>query len=242
MTEIMPEFDDIKKLWKQADEQISAHESLDADAVNRAIAKKSLGITSKMLKSIRSGIFSLSMTVLLFGYNVYGYAGNDLVVTLCISCLVLSCILLTFLIFQHKRFGRIDQAGLSLRDILMSKIEYFKRSLYLVHQAIAMAIVLLIFGLNLMADNDGGTYYVGNMWVYIGFNITAYVCMIIILRLSHSLYLKQYENALSDLEKTKLTEMNAEIRKHRWIRRILLIIALLVVATGLFVFYIKVSG
>jgi len=64
----------------------------------------------------------------------------------------------------------------------------------------------------------------------------------IILRLSHSLYLKQYENALSDLEETKLTEMNAEIRKHRWITWILLTIALLVAAAGLFVFYFKVSG
>jgi len=63
-----------------------------------------------------------------------------------------------------------------------------------------------------------------------------------ILRLSHGLYLRQYESALSDLEKTKLTEMDAEIRQHRWIRRILFTIALLVVAAGLIVFYMKVSG
>jgi hypothetical protein len=105
----------------------------------------------------------------------------------------------------------------------------------------AMAIVLLVIGLNLMADNDGGTYYVGNMWLYIGFNITAYICMIIVLRLSHGLYLKQYENALNDLEETKLTEMHAEIKKHRRIWWILLAIALLVAVAGLFVFYIKVS-
>jgi len=53
--------------------------------------------------------------------------------------------------------------------------------------------------------------------------------------------LKQYENALNDLEETKLTEMNAEIKKHRWIRWILLTVALLVAVAGLFVFYVKVS-
>jgi hypothetical protein len=238
----MSEFDDIKKLWKKADNQISAHESLDADAIYQAIASQSLGITSKLLKSIRSGILFLSISVTLFGYNVYGYAGNDFIVTLCISCLVLSSILLTYLFFQHIQFGSIDQASLSLRDILMSKIKYFKRSLYLVHHAMAMAIVLLVIGLNLVADNDGGTYYVGNMWLYIGINIIAYVSMIIILRLSHGLYLKQYENALGDLEETKLTEIRAEIRKHRWIRHLLITIALLVAVVGLVVFYMKVSG
>ena len=238
----MHEFDDIKELWKNADDQISAHKSLDAEAVKQAIANQSLGITSKLLKSIRSGIFFLSITVALFGYNAYGYAGNDLVVTLCISCLVLSSVLLAFLLYQYKKLSRIDRAGLSLRDILMSKIEYFNRSLYLVHHTIAASVVLLILALNLLADNNDGNYYVGNMWLYIGFNITAYICMMIVLRLSHSLYLKQYENALSDLEEIKLTEMNAEIRKHRWITWILLTIALLAAAAGLFVFYFKASG
>jgi len=66
--------------------------------------------------------------------------------------------------------------------------------------------------------------------------------MIVVLRLSHGLYLKQYENALGDLEETKLTEIQAEIRKHRWIRRFLITIALLVAVVGLVVFYMKVSG
>jgi hypothetical protein len=63
----------------------------------------------------------------------------------------------------------------------------------------------------------------------------------VILKLSQNLYLKQYENALSDLEKSKLTELDAEIRKHRWIRGTLFVIALLVVVAGLFVFYIKAN-
>jgi len=237
----MTEFNDIKALWKNADEQILANESLDADAVERAIANQSIGISSKLLKNIRSGIITLSVCVALFGYNAHGYAGNDLIFTLSICCLMLSSILLVFLLYQYKKLNKIDQAGLSLRDILVSKIDYFKRSLYLVHHTIAICIVLLILAINLMADNNDGNYYVGNIWLSIGLEVIAYVCMVMILKLSHSLYLKQYENALSDLEKTKLTEMDAEIRKHRWIRRILFIIALLFVAAGLLVFYMKVS-
>ena len=239
---IMTEFNDIKALWKSADDQISANESLDADAVERAIANQSIGISSKLLKSIRLGIITLSICVALFGYNAYGYAGNDLIFTLSISCLMLSPILLVFLFYQYRKLSKIDQAGLSLRDILVSKIDYFKRSLYLVHHTIAMGTVLLIFALNLMADNNGGNYHVSNIWLNIGLEVIAYVCVVMVLRLSHSLYLKQCKNALRDLEKTKLTEMDAEFRKHRWIRLILLTIALLLVMAGLIVFYIKANG
>jgi hypothetical protein len=238
---IMTEFDDIKALWENADQQISANESLDADAVERAIANRSISITSKLLGSIRSWIIILSVCAALFGYNAYGYAGNALIFKLCISCLILSSILLLFSFYQYKKLNKIDQADLSLRDILVSKVDYFKRSLYLVQHTMAMGIVLMILAVNLMADNNDGNYYINNIWVYIGLEVIAYVCMIVILKLSHSLYLKQYENALSDLDKTTLTEMDAEIRKHRWIRRIIFIIALLVVAVGLFVFYMKMS-
>lgn len=238
----MTEFNDIKAFWKSADGQISANESLDADAVERAIANQSIGISSKLLKSIRSGIITLSICVALFGYNAYGYAGNDLIFTLSISCLMLSPILLVFLFYQYRKLSKIDQAGLSIRDILVSKIDYFKRSLYLVRHTIAMAMILLIFALNLMADNNGGNYYVSNIWLNIGLEVIVYVCVIMVLRLSHNLYLKQYKNALGDLEKTKLTEMDAELRKHRWIRLILFTIALILVAIGLIVFYIKANG
>ena len=115
--------------------------------------------------------------------------------------------------------------------------DYFKRSYYLVHHAIAMCIVLLILALNLAVDNDGGNYHVSKVWLYIGFEIIAYVYVIIALRLSHSVYLKQYRNALDDLERTTLTEMDGEFRKHRWIRIVLVASALFLVVAGLIAFF-----
>jgi hypothetical protein len=238
----MQELDKIKRLWKTADDEFTAHESLDAKTVEQSIANRSIGITSKLLNSLRMGIVSLSVSLLLFGYNAYGYAGNELVVSLSISCLLLCAILLAFLVCQYKQLSSFDRGGLSLLDVLVGKIDYFKKSLPWVHHAIAMSIALLILALNLLTDNQAGRYAIGNIWLNIGFEIIAYACMIIILKFSHSIYLKQYGNALNDLEKTTLTEMDAQFRKHTWLRRAILIIALLVAAAGLVVFYLKANG
>lgn len=238
----MYEFKNIKNLWKNADNQTSDHESFDADAVKTAIAYQSHSITSKLLRTIRTGIFSFLLCASLFGYNIYGYTGNSLIVTLSISCLVLSTLLITFLSFQYRKLSNIDQAVLSLHDILVSKIKYFKGSLNIVNHTIALGIVLLIFSLNLAIENNSGNYYVNNVWLDITLKVVAYIFMIVILKLSQNLYLKQYEIALSYLEKTKLTEMDTELRKHRWIKRLLFTIALLIVVVGLIVFYMNVSG
>ena len=237
----MPELNDIKAIWRSTADKTSANESLDADAIERAIANQSISISSKLLKTISSGIAGLTICMVLFGYNVYGYASNDFLLAASIFCLMLSSALTVFLFYQRKKFRKLDQADLPLDEMLVKKIEYFKKSLYLVHHTIAICIVLLVFALNLIVDNDGGNYYVNNIWLYIFLEIIAYACMLVILRLSHSVYLKQYRTALGDLENTRLTEMDSELRKHRRKLLIITVILLLLVAAGLIALFTKLS-
>ena len=150
------------------------HDSLSLHDIKILFPNDEFGISSKLINGIRSGILGLSICVALFGYNVYGYAGNDLILILSIFCLALSSILLAFLFFQHKRLGKIDRAAVPLRDMLMSKIIYFQKSLYLVRHAIATCIVLLAFALNLAVDNNDGNYYVSKVWLYVGLVIITY--------------------------------------------------------------------
>jgi hypothetical protein len=238
----MSEYNDIKKLWKSADDQILENESLDSDMVSRAINAQSIGITSKLLKSIRAGIIALALCVPLFSYNIYSYSGNNLISIFSIGCLILSGLLLSYLIFQYNSFNKLDQSGLSLQDLIVAKIQYFKKSLYLVDQTIAISLVLLILSLNLLTDNNEGNYQVNNIWLYIGFIIAAYLIGVMMLHLSHNLYLKQYRTALDDLNKSKLTEMDAELRKQKWIRLFFLAIVLLSVIAGIIILFLKISG
>lgn len=237
----MPEFNNIKNLWKSAEDQILANESLDIETVKRAITEQSIGITSKLLKIIRTGIFALSLSVVLFIYNIYSYAGNDLITIFSLSSLILSTLLLIFLVYQYKYLNKIDRSGLSLHDLIVNKIKYFKKSLFFVHHAMAMSTVLLVFSLNLIADNKGGNFQVNNIWLFIGLMIIAYLMVVMMLNLFHNLYLKQYRTALDDLNKTKLTEMDAELKKQKWIRLFILITVLLSVMVGL-ILYLKTSG
>ena len=237
----MSEFNDIKSLWKSAEDQIMANESLDSETVKQAIKEQSIGITSKLLKSIRSGTIVVALSILLFSYNIYGYAGNNLITIFSISCLILSVFLLPYLIYQYRSFNKLDQSGLSLHDLIVAKIKYFKKSLSLVHHAIATGLVLLIFSLNLLSDNNEGSFQVNNIWLFIGLMVISYLIVLLMLYLTHNLYLKQYINALVDLNKSKLTEMDSELRKQKWIRLLFLTITLLGVIAGIIILFLKIS-
>jgi len=238
----MSEFSDIKKLWKSADSQILTNESLDFETVKQAIAKQSIRITSKLLSSFRVGILALSLNVILYSFNIYGYAGNNLISIFSISSLILSIVLLLFLLYRYNSFNKLDQAGLSLQDLIVAKIKYFKQSLSYVHHAIAISLVLLILSLNLIIDNNGGYYQVNNIWLYIGILIIAYLIPIIMLNLSHNLYLKQYKTVLLDLNESKLTEMNAELKKYKWVKLFFLTIILLSFIAGIIILFLKIGG
>jgi hypothetical protein len=238
----MSEFSDIKKLWKSADSQILTNESIDIETVKQAITKQSIRITSKLISSFRAGILALSLNVILSGFNIYAYAGNNLIFVFSISSLILSILLLLFLLYRYNNLNKLDQAGLSLQDLIVAKIKYFKQSLSYVHHAIAISLVLLIISLNLIIDNNGGHYQVNNVWLYAGIMIIAYLIPILMLRLTHNLYLKQYKSVLLDLNESKLTEMNAELRKYKWLKLFFLIIILLSFVVGIIALFFKIGG
>ncbi len=238
----MSDFSDIKKLWKSSDSQILTNESIDFETVKQAIKKRSIQITSKVLSSFRIGIFALSLSVILNCFNIHGYAGNNLIIILSVSCLILSIVLLLFLVYEYNSFNKLDQAGLSLQELIVTKIKYFKQSLSYVHHAIAISLVLLSSSLSLIIDNNEGYYEVNNIWLYIGILLTVYLIQLIVLNLSHNLYLKQYKTVLLDLNESKLTEMNAELQKFKWVKLFFLIIILISFVAGIIIFFFKIGG
>ncbi len=238
----MSEFNNIKKLWKSADSQILVNESLDFETVKQALTKRSIQITSKLLKSFRLGIIALSLNVILCSFNIYGYAHNSLIFIFCISSLILSIVLLLFLVYQYNSFNKLDQAGSSLQELIVAKIKYFKQSLSYVHHAIAISLVLLTFSLNLIIDNNEGYYQVNNFWLYICIMIITYLIPLVMLNLFHNLYLKQYKIALIDLNESRLTTMNTELKKYKWIKQFFLIIIFFSFIAGIIIFFIKIGG
>ena len=154
----MSDFNEIENLWKSADIKILAAESLDSETVKQAITKQSIGITFNLLKSIRAGILVLTISVAVFTYNIYGYAGNSLISLFSIISLILSILLLPYLFYQYSSINKIDQSDLSLENLIVAKIKYFKMSLPLVRHAIAMGFVLMTLSINLLTDNNKGHF------------------------------------------------------------------------------------
>lgn len=236
----MPEFDNLKNIWKSAENQIAENETIDLKTIKQAITKQSIGITSQVLKSTRAGILALIFSIILFSLNTFGYYGNNLIFIISVSCLLLSSSLLLYLRIQYINFNKIDQSDLSLQDLILAKLKYFKNSLFYVHQVIGLSIILLIFSLNLFFDNSNGNFPVNNMGLFVGLMMLAYLIVVIMLHLSHKLYSKQFTTALSDINKFKLTELVTEHRKQKLIRIVFLCFILVSTIAGLWVLFSKI--
>ena len=239
---MMPELDDLKTLWKCAAESTMLNESLDSKAIRAAIKEQSIGISAKLLKNIQAGILALTFSVPLFAYNLQGYAGNALILKFCIAGLILSGVLLPYLLYQYARFNSIDRSDLSLHDLIVAKINFFQRSLSLVPHAIAIGLVLLILAINLLADNNAGSFQVNNIWLYIAVTVTAYLIMLVMLHLMHTSHYIQYTTALNDLNRSKLSEINVELKNQKRTTRIFLFIIVSTIILGIFILFLTANS
>lgn len=232
----MDTLNNIKNTWQKANKKISADKSLNVEFIKKSITANSISITSALLKSIKGGVVLLAIDIVLFIYNIYFYAGNIPVLSAILLSLLLSSALLVNLIVQAKKLNNIDLQDSSLREILVSKIRYYKTSFYWILQSMALATAFLPFSVNLTQESADGEFNISKIFLLIGFYILVYLFSISLFRITHSIYLKQLMNALNNLEKNILDEMEKELAKSKRIRKIIGISLLIITLVGIIMF------
>jgi len=235
----METLNNIKNIWQKANKKISTDKSLNTEFIKKSISANSIGITSALIKSIKGGVVLLTIDIVLFIYNIYFYAGNILVLSIILLSLLLSSALLVNLIFQVRKLKNIDLQNSSLREILVSKIRYYNTSFYWVLQSMALATAFLPFAVNLTQESADGEFNISKIFLLIGFYILIYLFSISLYRITHSIYLKQLINALNNLEKNVLDEMEKELAKSKRIRKIIGISLILLTLAGIIMFIIE---
>ena len=235
----MNTFENIKNTWNKAGRKISADKSLNMEVINTAINADSISITSTLLKSIKTGSVILATDIILFGYNSYFYSENTAVLSIIILCFLLSGFMLANLNLQAKKLKQIDIEDLSLKEVLVKKINFFNKQFFWVLQSMAAATAFLPFAVNLTQESADGEFNFSRIFLLISFYIFVYFFSIILYRLTHSVYLKQLQNALSNLEKGGLDKMEAVLEKDKRLRKILFFCLLFISLAGILMFFIQ---
>ena len=237
----MNTFENIKNTWKNASEHIESGSPLTAEVIQKAIVANSTSVTSKLLKSIKTALVIIAIDIILFLYNSYFYMGNLKIISIIAACLILSTTMFLYLILQAKRLQQIDRKDSSLREILVEKIEFFNKSFYWVIQSFSVATALLPFAINLTQESADGAFNISKIFLLIAFYISVYLLSLTLYKITHSIYLKQLQNALANLDANVFDEMEKELKRNRKIRIFIAIFLSGLTIAGIIIFLINMA-
>ncbi len=225
--------DRIEEIWDKGNDQIAQDDSFGSDAILKFISESSIGITSKMLKAMWLGTILAFTASLMLIYNLFSYMGNPSIVILIIVSLIASASIFTYLLFQLGIVKGMDRFSLNLREVLVYKIKYLNTRFNIALHCISLSIVLVTFNINLTIESGDGIFELRKILILTAFYLFAYVVILSLSMLTNKVYDKQLKNALLNLEENTLRSLDEEMKKHKRVGRIILIIVAICFVSGI---------
>lgn len=227
---------DIEKIWESGNEGSSREETFNAEFIKKSISESSIGISSKLLKTIWMGVVIVSLAGIAFTYNLFFYYQNAAMLITIIALIALSTAVFIFLTRQAGIVKKSDTENIDLKSLLVFKIKFLETKYYMVLHCLALSVVLATFAINLTMENADGIFEFRKILILSAFYVFAYLIVFYLSKITHSVYIKQMKNALYSLEENQLHNINEELKKHRIIRKIILGIIIAALITGLIAF------
>jgi len=224
---------EIEDIWAKGNEQISDDEPISSEFIIKSISESSNSISSKLPKIIWMGILTSMIASILFILNLISYTKNLLIFVSIIVLLAATLSIFIFLIRQLSVIKKLDSSKLNLKNVLLNKLKYLKTKFQLALHFIALSVVLATFNINLTMESSDGILEIRKILILSAFYIFIYITTVFFYKLIHSVYIKQLENALFNLEENTLRSFNEELNKHKRIRKIIGIIFIAILLLGI---------
>jgi len=225
--------DKIQELWEKGNEPIKNDKTFSDASITKSISESSKGITAKLIKTLRAGIVFASLATLMFIYNFFFYLHNLPILLSIIGLFCLSGSIIIYLIIQIEKMKTMDSMGDDLHSLLIKKIRYFNTNFQLALYCTSLSIVLPTIAINLTMENSDGIFELRKIIMLSVFYLFAYLISILLLKITHSIYSKQLNNALFDLEEDTFHSIENELNEHKKIGKIILTIVIVSILVGL---------
>lgn len=225
--------DKIEEIWNKGNDQIEKDTSFGSEAILKSISKNSIGISSKILKSVRFCIVLAFLTLGALLYNIFPYRENSVIEILITLCLTVSASVITFLFLQIGVIKKLDEHGMSLREVLIKKIKYLSTKYTYVLHSISLIIVLATFTINLTMEGNDGVFETHKILLLSVFYVVAYVVTYSLVKVAHIAYNKQLRSALMNLNEKSKYDLDELIARHKKNGRVLLLIIAFFLLSGI---------
>lgn len=227
------DLDQLKSGWKKSKDWVESNVHLNKETMEAIIKKQADKTTHGLSRVYMMGITAQILTIVFLILDIIRYRNQiDLVIAISLSLVMVTMALF----YSLNRFNALKNANydvLSLSQALRNKIEFYKFSYNKWLLSYATSFVIFLWSINML---------VGDFTSLSGFNIRILgiymACFLIIYfsnRFSHTKYLHEYEICLNDLGGEQLTDLEAENRKFKRFKLILIVLLTSLLLLGLVV-------
>lgn len=229
--------DDLIKIWE--------NNSQDSSNINHKISKEMIENYLKPKISNLYLSFNISIVVTLaafiagivvFSINTYIYRGNPAMFKLELGFLLLSMLFFIYGIFIFMKLREINNFSKSLIELIGSKIKFIKSHYEAWLVVLSVGMMILVFGVNTLADNQNGTYKINDVTSYVFVNLFVFGFVYLINKISAYTSIQKMKLYLSDLQLGAIeNSKNDEIvnKKRTWIFICVAVIVTVVIVLGI---------
>ncbi len=230
--------DKLFDIWEKGNDGI-INEKIDKNQIAGYLQHKTYKVSRYFYLNIAFYWIIQLVNIILISMNLVGYENNPVILWVLVAMLAFSLGGLIYGIIIFYRFREINNYTNTLTNLINKQIGFLKIYYEIWLFIISLSILVLIFNVNIMVDNDNGHYPINHKGLYIIINVVIFCFIYLTQKMSGVLITRSLKAYLLDLH-DGLLEQSVRVekskRKFKWLLILLGIIFTVTLIIGLLKF------
>lgn len=219
--------DDLITLWKEGNPEMLKNRRFERAELQAFLKPKISKTTLSLNVNILVYMAAQIATMVLIGLDLYGYRSNPTMLKVLIPMLIVCSFFFGYGVFLLTTIWQVNQGNFDLMTAVKRKIKVYR-----VHYEVwmwigAVSLLFLSFALNILIDNDHGTYRINRPVFFVVMSLLVVLIIYGAQKIAQFYALKQIKVYLSDLQNDAL-EGSRKIEEAKRKKRILYLILTLI--------------
>ncbi|RPH33740.1 MAG: hypothetical protein EHM93_03640 [Bacteroidales bacterium] len=234
--------DELMKIWENNKQDSSNINQKDTkEMIENYLKPKLSNVYLSFNVSIFVTIASFIASIIVLAINTYVYRENPKMFKIELGLLSLSLLFLFYGVYIFIKLREINNFSRSLVELVHSKLKFLRNQYEVWLVVLSVGMLVLIFGINTLVDNQNGTYRINDMFSYVMVNLFLFAFVYAINKYSAYLNIQKMKLYLKDLQSES---MEQSMKDEGIIKKgtVILFFVAVVLTTFLILGILKING
>jgi len=233
----MMENNDLIQTWEEGNKKLFAGEKLAKNMIEQYLKPR---ITKSSFPFLFNLVYYFVIQVATIGLlvaDIIGYSSNPTMLSALIPMLVLTVGFLVFGYYCFLKYRAISNYAENLVHLLKEQLKFIRIHYETLLVIFSFSVIILIFALGTLVDNQDGTFRINNPLFYAEINIAIFLFTYGMLKLSGFLSTRPLKIYLNDLQNSVLEgtqQLEQRKKRYYWIGIVLILIFIALLILGIF--------